>query len=157
MTTYYSNIDSPFGSLFVRGDGQFVTGLFLPQHQGWHGPDDSWQRSDGSFAIVREQLAEYFAGRRQRFDIPVKLIGTMFQQRVWQELLRIPFGTTITYAQLAARVGQPNASRAVGNANGRNPISIIVPCHRVIGADGKLTGYAGGVDKKEWLLAWERR
>jgi methylated-DNA-[protein]-cysteine S-methyltransferase len=88
--------------------------------------------------------------------VPLKLAGTPFQQRVWQELVRIPFGTTITYGQLAQRVGKPTASRAVGHANSRNPISIIVPCHRVIGADGKLTGYAGGVDKKQWLLAWER-
>ena len=89
--------------------------------------------------------------------MPLKLAGTPFQKRVWQELVRIPFGTTITYGQLARRVGQPTASRAVGHANGRNPISIIVPCHRVIGANGKLTGYAGGIDKKQWLLAWERQ
>ena len=89
-------------------------------------------------------------------NLPFLLAGTPFQQRVWQELARIPFGTTITYAQLAQRVGQPKASRAVGSANGRNPVSIIVPCHRVIGADGKLTGYGGGLDKKQWLLAWER-
>ncbi len=128
----------------------------MPQHKGWRGPEASWQKSDASFAVVREQLAEYFAGQRQQFDVPLKLAGTPFQQHVWQELVRIPFGTTITYAQLAQRVGKPTASRAVGHANGRNPISIIVPCHRVIGTDGKLTGYAGGVDKKQWLLAWER-
>ena len=114
------------------------------------------KQSDAPFAAVREQLAEYFAGERQQFDVPLKLAGTPFQQRVWQELVRIPFGTTITYAQLAQRVGKPTASRAVGHANGRNPISIIVPCHRVIGANGKLTGYAGGVEKKQWLLEWER-
>ena len=156
MTVCYSHIASPLGRLFAQGDGQFVTGLFMPQHIGWRGPDASWRRSDASFAVVREQLAEYFAGERQQFDVPLKLAGTPFQQRVWQELVRIPFGTTITYAQLARRVGKPTASRAVGHANSRNPISIVVPCHRVIGADGKLTGYAGGVDKKEWLLAWER-
>ncbi|HTM53326.1 MAG TPA: methylated-DNA--[protein]-cysteine S-methyltransferase [Pirellulales bacterium] len=153
--TYYSTIECPFGRMFVQGDGHFVTGLFMPQHKGWRGPDASWQASDEPFAAVREQLAEYFAGQRQRFDVPLKLAGTPFQQRVWQELLRIPFGTTISYAQLAERVGQPTASRAVGHANGRNPISIIVPCHRVIGANGKLTGYAGGLDKKQWLLEWE--
>jgi methylated-DNA-[protein]-cysteine S-methyltransferase len=142
--------------MFVQGDGQFVTGLFMPHHKGWRGPDRSWQESDGSFAVVREQLAEYFAGERQAFDVPIKLAGTPFQQHVWRELVRIPFGTTITYAQLAQRIGKPTASRAVGHANGRNPISIIVPCHRVIGAYGKLTGYAGGVDKKQWLLAWEQ-
>jgi methylated-DNA-[protein]-cysteine S-methyltransferase len=155
-TTCYSDIDSPLGPLFVQGDGQFVTGLFMPQHKGWPGPDASWQRSDASFAAIREQLAEYFAGERQQFDVPLKLAGTPFQQHVWRELVRIPFGTTITYAQLAQRIGKPTASRAVGAANGRNPISILVPCHRVIGASGKLTGYAGGIDKKQWLLAWER-
>jgi methylated-DNA-[protein]-cysteine S-methyltransferase len=155
-TTCYSYIDCPLGRMFVRGDGLFVTGLFIPQHKGWRGVDALWQQSDAPFAVVREQLAEYFAGERKQFDVPLKLSGTPFQQHVWQELVRIPFGTTITYAQLAERVGKPTASRAVGHANGRNPISIIVPCHRVIGADGKLTGYAGGVDKKRWLLTWER-
>jgi methylated-DNA-[protein]-cysteine S-methyltransferase len=155
-TTCYSYIDTPLGQMFVQGDEQFVTGLFMPQHKGWRGPDASWHMSNAPFDAVREQLAEYFAGQRQQFDVPLKLTGTPFQQRVWQQLVRIPFGTTITYGQLAQRVGKPTASRAVGHANGRNPISIIVPCHRVIGANGKLTGYAGGVDKKEWLLAWER-
>jgi methylated-DNA-[protein]-cysteine S-methyltransferase len=156
-TTYYSFIDSPLGRMFVQGDGRFVTGLFMPHHKGWRGPDASWREADAPFVAVREQLAEYFAGERQQFDVPLKVAGTPFQQRVWQELVRIPFGTTISYARLAQRVGQPTASRAVGHANGRNPVSIIVPCHRVIGANGKLTGYAGGVDKKEWLLDWERR
>lgn len=156
-TTCYRYIESPLGRLFVRGDGQFVTGLFLPDHKGWRGPDESWRRSDDSFGAVDEQLAEYFAGERRQFDVPLKLAGTTFQERVWQELVRIPFGTTITYAELARRVGNPSASRAVGHANGRNPISIIVPCHRVIGSSGSLTGYAGGVEKKEWLLARERQ
>ena len=155
-TTYYSTIDSPLGRLFVQGDGQFVTGLYMPQHKGWPGLDASWQQADTPFAMVREQLAAYFAGQRCEFDVPLKLAGTPFQQRVWKELVHIPFGQTIAYAELARRIGQPTASRAVGNANGRNPISILVPCHRVIGASGKLTGYAGGVEKKEWLLAWER-
>ena len=156
-TTYYSYIQSPLGQLIVRGDGQFVTGLFMAGQKRWHGPDAAWQQDDGPFAAVREELAEYFAGTRQQFDVPIRMLGTPFQRRVWQELVRIPFGTTINYGELAARVGQPTASRAVGNANGRNSIGIIVPCHRVIGASGKLTGYAGGLDKKQWLLAWERR
>jgi len=156
-TVCYSDIDTPLGRMFVQGDGQFVTGLFMPRHKGWEGPDPTWQRSDDSFTIVRRQLAEYFAGERQQFDVPLKLAGTPFQQRVWRELVRIPFGTTIIYAELARRIGQSTASRAVGHANGRNPVSIIVPCHRVIGANGKLTGYAGGLENKEWLLAWERR
>ncbi|MCE9603486.1 MAG: methylated-DNA--[protein]-cysteine S-methyltransferase [Planctomycetia bacterium] len=155
-TTCYSYVDSPLGQLFVQGDGKFVTGLYLPQHKGWKGPDASWRRSDESFAVVREQLAQYFAGVRRTFDVPLKLIGTPFQRHVWKELARIPYGTTISYGGLAQRVGNSNASRAVGNANGRNPISILVPCHRVVGSSGKLTGYAGGVDKKQWLLAWER-
>jgi methylated-DNA-[protein]-cysteine S-methyltransferase len=156
-TTFYSYIDSPLGRMFVQSDGLFVTGLFMPHHKGWRGPDASSRQSDAPFTAVREQLAEYFAGERQQFDVPLKFAGTSFQQHVWQELARIPFGTTITYAELARRVGKPTASRAVGHANGRNPISIIVPCHRVIGANGRLTGYAGGIDKKQWLLAWERR
>jgi len=155
-TTCYSYIDSPLGRMFVQGDGQFVTGLFMPQHKGWREPDASWKQSDASFTVLREQLAEYFTGARRTFDVPLKLTGAPFQQRVWHALMQIPFGTTITYSQLAQRVGKPTAARAVGHANSRNPISIIVPCHRVIGADGKLTGYAGGLDKKQWLLAWER-
>jgi len=155
-TTYYSQLDSPLGRLVACGNGQFLTGLYLPNHKGWRGPDAAWQESDAPFATLREQLAQYFAGQRQQFDVPLQLAGTPFQQRVWQRLLHIPFGATITYAQLASRIGQPAASRAVGAANGCNPISILVPCHRVIGAGGKLTGYAGGVDQKRWLLAWER-
>lgn len=152
---YFSYCESPLGDLTLQGDGNLLTGLFLPDHKGWEGPAANHQRADHLFAKVREQLAEYFAGARQQFDVPLKLAGTSFQLRVWQELAKIPFGTTITYAELAQRVGQANASRAVGNANGRNPISIIIPCHRVIGASGKLTGYAGGVAKKKWLLDWE--
>jgi methylated-DNA-[protein]-cysteine S-methyltransferase len=156
-TTCYTYFDSPLGRMFVRGDGEFVTGLFMPSHKGGPTLDAAWKRCDEAFAAIRQQLAEYFAGERQQFDVPLKLAGTPFQRRVWQELVRIPFGRTISYAELARRVGKPTASRAVGHANGRNPISILVPCHRVIGANGKLTGYAGGLDKKEWLLAWERR
>ncbi len=156
-TTCYTSFDSPLGTIYLQGDGQFVTGLYMPYHKHWSGLDSAWKQSDASFVTVREQLAEYFAGDRQTFDVPLKLAGTPFQQRVWQELTGIPFGMTIHYGQLAERVGIPKASRAVGHANGRNPISIIVPCHRVIGANGKLTGYGGGIDKKDWLLAWERQ
>jgi methylated-DNA-[protein]-cysteine S-methyltransferase len=155
-THYYSYFECPLGRMIVHGDGRYVTGLMMPRHQGWRGPDASWLQSDPPFVAVRAQLAEYFAGVRQQFDVPLKLAGTPFQARVWRELLRIPFGTTISYRELAQRIGKPNAARAVGHANGRNPVSIIVPCHRVISADGKLSGYAGGVDNKRWLLAWER-
>ena len=157
MTHYYTMMDCPVGSLFIQGDGHAVTGLYLPRHKHWSGPDPSLRQANEHFGVVREQLAEYFAGARQNFDVPVKLAGTPFQQRVWEELVKIPFGTTISYAQLAVRVGKPTAVRAVGAANGRNPVSILVPCHRVVGANGKLTGYAGGMAKKEWLLAWERQ
>lgn len=155
--TYFSYIESPLGSLCAVGDGQRLTGLYLPQHKGWSGPAADWQEDDGPFEAVRSQLAEYFAGNRQEFDVPLSFVGTPFQQRVWQELLAIPFGETTTYAELARRMGQPSACRAVGHANGCNPISILVPCHRVIGTSGKLSGYAGGLQKKEWLLAWERQ
>jgi methylated-DNA-[protein]-cysteine S-methyltransferase len=101
------------------------------------------------------QLQAYFAGKRHEFDLPLRMEGTEFQQRVWQELRRIPFGETRSYGQLAKRLNNPNGSRAVGLANGRNPIAIIVPCHRVIGADGSLTGFGGGIDRKEWLLSHE--
>jgi methylated-DNA-[protein]-cysteine S-methyltransferase len=156
-TTYYTYIDSPVGRICVEGDGDFLTGLYMPEHKHWSGPDPTWQRTDAPFAIVRDQITEYFAGERQQFDIPLKLVGTPFQNRVWQELARIPFGVTISYAELACRIGRPTAFRAVGHANGQNPISIIVPCHRVIATSGNLTGYGGGLPNKQWLLEHECR
>ena len=110
----------------------------------------------GHSATLARQVKEFFAGKRQDFDLPLAPKGTAFQKRVWAELVKIPFGETISYGQLARRIGNPSASRAVGRANGTNPISLIVPCHRVIGSDGSLTGYGGGLDLKEKLLAWER-
>lgn len=130
-------------------------GVFFAEHR--HDPqipkDAVW--SSGPFSDVRLQLDEYFAGTREQFDLPLRPRGTDFQQRVWTGLLQIPFGATSTYGGLAARLGDRQASRAVGLANGKNPISIIVPCHRVIGADGSLTGYGGGLDRKLWLLRHE--
>ena len=154
--TCYTYLDSPLGPILLRGDGQFVTGLFFRHHK--YGPElhADWQRCDATFAELREQLTQYFAGERQTFDVPLRLAGTPFQQRVWQELTRIPYGGTISYGQLAQRIGRPTATRAVGAANGRNPISILVPCHRVIGSTGHLTGYGGGIENKQWLLALER-
>ena len=107
------------------------------------------------FGLARQQLEAFFAGELQAFDLPLRLSGTPFQNQVWQGLLTIPYGTTMSYAELAARIGRPGASRAVGAANGRNPIGIIVPCHRVIGANGSLTGYGGGLDRKDWLISHE--
>jgi methylated-DNA-[protein]-cysteine S-methyltransferase len=109
----------------------------------------------GPLPAAARQLKEYFAGKRREFALPLRLDGTEFQQRVWGELTKIPFGETRSYGQLAKRLNNPNGSRAVGLANGRNPIAIIVPCHRVIGADGSLTGYGGGLPRKRWLLAHE--
>src|SRR5262249_11868797 len=140
INSLYSYINSPWGQIYVQGNGDFVTGLYLPNHRGLLVPGPACRRADAPFAAIREQLAEYFAGERPIFDVPCRLSGTPFQQRVWHQLAQIPFGTTITYAQLAERIGQPNAARAVGHANGRNPVAILVPCHRVIGTDGQLTG-----------------
>jgi methylated-DNA-[protein]-cysteine S-methyltransferase len=154
--TYHTTIPSPLGDLLALSDSEHLTGLYLPNHKGGPRPNSSWQTANAPFATLRAQLAEYFAGERREFDVPLQLTGTPFQQQVWQQLTRIPYGATITYAELARRIGSPAASRAVGAANGRNPVSILVPCHRVVGASGQLTGYAGGVDKKVWLLAMER-
>ena len=128
-----------------------------------HGPTeqtrDSWQRADNRFKGTQVQLAEYFAGERQTFNLPIDweaVGGTAFQRRVWQELEQIRYGKTISYGELARRIGQPAAVRAVGLANGRNPLSIIVPCHRVVGANGSLTGYGGGMERKRWLLDLEQ-
>jgi len=153
---YYSFVPSPIGRLLVTAEGSLLTGLYMSGHKGRPAPQPDWQRADEPLRAVRRQLEDYFTGRRQTFDMPLRMAGTSFQQLVWKALVRIPFGTTITYAQLAARIGRPGAARAVGHANSRNPISIVVPCHRVIGADGALAGYAGGLDKKRWLLDLER-
>jgi methylated-DNA-[protein]-cysteine S-methyltransferase len=112
-------------------------------------------RLDGPFTVAREQLDAYFAGELSDFDLPLAPHGTPFQRRVWDELTRIPFGETISYSELARRLGDPKLVRAVGLANGRNPIAIVIPCHRVIGADGSLVGYGGGLDRKRWLLDHE--
>jgi len=155
-TVCYRHLATPFGPVMLVGDGTFLTGLYTAEHQRMASPSADWRRTDDAFADVAVQLDEYFAGARRKFDLPLRPAGTPFQTSVWNELLRIPFGATMTYAELARRLGNPAASRAVGGANGRNPISIIVPCHRVIGVDGKLTGYAGGVEMKRRLLEWER-
>lgn len=155
----FTYVDSPIGQLLISGvrdaDGMNITGLYIPGHDRRPGPD--WVRADGAFDEVRGQLAEYFAGARRDFDLRADAPGTPFQRRVWEELRRIDYGHTASYGQVALAIGAPSASRAVGGANGRNPISIIVPCHRVVGGTGRLTGYAGGVTAKSWLLEHERR
>ena len=152
----YSIIDSPIGPLrIVERDGALV-GIYMTGHTPAPHPDVLGDRVPSTLPEVGRQLGEYFAGQRTRFDVALSPQGTPFQQRVWAALLDIPFGETRTYGELAAAIGQPGASRAVGLANGRNPISIVVPCHRVVGASGKLTGYAGGIARKSFLLALER-
>jgi methylated-DNA-[protein]-cysteine S-methyltransferase len=149
-------IDSPVGPLTLVGADGALAGLYLQQQRHRPDPELFGERDDDAFKDIVEQLREYFAGQRHQFDVPLALDGTPFQREVWAALLDIPYGTTVSYGELAARIGRPAAARAVGLANGRNPVSIIVPCHRVIGSDGALTGYGGGLDRKEHLLAFER-
>ena len=156
MTRTHTVVDSPVGALTLVADDGVLCGLYLPQRR--HGPDSgTLGHSDPQgFDEVAGQLAEYFAGRRTEFTVPLAPQGTPFQRSVWDELTRIPYGQTRTYAELARAVGASTAVRAVGAANGRNPISIVVPCHRVVGSDGSLTGYGGGLDRKRYLLDLER-
>ena len=154
-------VESPIGRLMLTSDGTALTGLYMNLYRNkpskLPGLGDDWIQNatiDPLPAAAR-QLKEYFAGKRREFDLPLRMAGTEFQQRVWRELTKIPFGETRSYGQLAKRLNNPNGSRAVGLANGRNPIAVIVPCHRVIGADGSLTGFGGGLDRKEWLLTHE--
>ena len=143
-------IETPIGPLtaVLDDDGKLSQLSFRPM---------SGSEARDPVGRVAQQLSEYFAGHRRTFDIPLALRGTEFQLAVWNELLRVPYGDTITYAELARRIGRPAAIRAVGAANGANPIPVIVPCHRVIGSDGTLTGYGGGIERKQWLLAHEGR
>jgi methylated-DNA-[protein]-cysteine S-methyltransferase len=152
----FTQFESPIGRLLLTSDGTALTGLYMepsrktPFTGGW-----SEDAAAAPMSAAIQQLTEYFAGARRVFDLPLRMQGTVFQQRVWRQLAEIPYGATWSYGELARRIDSPSASRAVGLANGRNPISILVPCHRVIGADGSLTGYGGGLDRKRWLLAHE--
>lgn len=157
MTTYYTHIDSPLGPLLLTGDGRALTRVAMTGHKHAEPIQTGWRKDATPFNAAREQLEAYFEGRLQLFDLPVEPAGTDFQRQVWQALREIPFGYTQGYGELAARIGRPGAARAVGMANGRNPIPIIIPCHRVIGADGSLTGYGGGIERKRWLLVHEGR
>jgi len=155
MTTYFTTMSSPIGELTLTSDGDALTGLYMQHHR--HAPPVPADavRDWAPFAAACLQLDEYFAGSRRTFDLPLNASGSEFQRAVWAALLEIPYGETRTYGEQARRLGRPDASRAVGLANGRNPISIVVPCHRVIGASGKLTGYGGGLDRKRFLLVLE--
>ncbi|MGN6608017.1 MAG: methylated-DNA--[protein]-cysteine S-methyltransferase [Jatrophihabitans sp.] len=148
-------IASPIGDLLAARDEVGLTELQLPQGKRPQAPRVGWERDDGAFADVRGELDEYFAGTRREFTVPLHPAGSPFQLRVWAALAEIPYGETTSYGKTAVAIGSPTASRAVGLANGQNPIPIIVPCHRVVGANGSLTGYGGGLDAKRWLLAHE--
>lgn len=155
--TIYTLLDSPLGKLTLTSDGKHLTGIHFPRRDGQAAVERTWQRDDAApvLARARAQLAEYFSGKRTRFELPLRPQGTAFQQSVWRALLKVPFGKTSTYGALAAAIGRPSAARAVGAAVGANPLAVVVPCHRIIGADGTLTGYAGGLARKTKLLALE--
>ncbi|HEX4226173.1 MAG TPA: methylated-DNA--[protein]-cysteine S-methyltransferase [Pseudonocardiaceae bacterium] len=156
MNRTHRVIESPMGPLTLVATDGVLAGLYMDQ-QRHRPPEETFgDFDDEPFEAVRAQLAEYFAGERTDFDLPLAMAGTEFQRTVWAALREIPYGETISYGQLADRIGKPNASRAVGLANGRNPIGIIVPCHRVVGSTGDLTGYGGGIERKRSLLAFEK-
>jgi O-6-methylguanine DNA methyltransferase len=153
--TLTTTIESPVGPLTLIARDGVLTNVSMHEQRHVSPPPQDAVTDDAWFTDVAEQFDAYFAGERSTFDIEMNLLGTPFQQRVWSQLCQIPYGETISYGELARRIGNPNASRAVGLANGRNPIAIVVPCHRVIGANGSLTGYGGGLERKTWLLEHE--
>ncbi|WP_445996976.1 methylated-DNA--[protein]-cysteine S-methyltransferase [Okibacterium fritillariae] len=159
MTARHTVIDTRIGALTLVADDASLTGIYFPGH--WTKPDDTaWGdrvgvADDPVFERTQAQLEEYFDGERTTFDLPLAPVGSEFQQRVWAVLERIPFGQTVTYGQIAAEIGGRTVAQMVGQAVGRNPVSIAIPCHRVVGADGSLTGYAGGLERKLFLLELE--
>jgi methylated-DNA-[protein]-cysteine S-methyltransferase len=153
--TIWTTIASPVGDLQLTGDGCSLDSLHLSDTSRPPLALNGHQRDDDAFTEARTQLAEYFDGERTTFDLSLTPTGTPFQLRVWKALRKIPYAATASYGEVAAAIGSPSASRAVGLANGRNPIAIVIPCHRVIGADGSLTGYGGGLDRKRRLLELE--
>lgn len=153
----YALVESPIGPLSLAADESGLRQINFAKNGLPAKPDSEWRENPSAFRETIRQLRAYFAGELEQFDLPLAPEGTSFQQKVWDELCRIPYGETISYGELARRIGNPNAGRAVGLANGSNPIPIVIPCHRVIGANGKLTGYGGGLAIKETLLALEKR
>lgn len=155
MTIYYGYHSTAIGELLLAGDGEHLTLLGFPQGKMLKRHEENWHMDSVQFKEVKFQLDAYFAGELQSFDLPLLPTGTTFQERVWQALTEIPFGETWSYGQLASHIGKPRASRAVGGANAVNPIPVIIPCHRVIGSSGKLTGFGGGLQTKQFLLKLE--
>ena len=160
MKTYYVlETESPVGALLLVSDGERLTAIHTRGQKHFPGDAGSW-RPDAALGVLREakrELREYFLEGRRTFDLPLGPEGTGFQTAVWEQIARIPYGHTRSYGDLAARIGRPSAARAVGAATGRNPVGIVIPCHRVVGSDGSLTGYASGLDRKRALLDHERR
>jgi methylated-DNA-[protein]-cysteine S-methyltransferase len=154
--TLYTQIESPVGPLLLAADDVGLRQILFLNGRHKVRPDPAWHENSAPFQEATRQLRDYFAGDLEAFDLPLAPEGTPFQLEVWRRLCHIPYGETISYGALARRIGNPNASRAVGLANGSNPIPIVIPCHRVIGSNGKLTGYGGGLPIKEKLLALER-
>lgn len=152
---YYTYLNSPVGNLLLAGDGEVLELISFPAGSRTRKPLPGWRRDASPFKEAARQLNAYFAGELTAFDLPLRFNGTDFQRSVWRALMDIPFGETVTYAELARSVGRPTASRAVGAANGANPLPIVAPCHRVIGANGALTGFGGGIATKEILLRHE--
>lgn len=155
MPLFYSYVESPIGPLLLSGTEQHLLGLYFSTGSKARGPDPEWQQSDALFAPAKKQLNEYFAGERKVFDLTLAPKGTPFQQSVLAALQDIPFGETRSYAEIALAIGNPKSVRAVGSANGNNPIALIIPCHRVIGSNGSLTGFGGGLETKRFLLEFE--
>lgn len=157
MNRFAERFESPLGPMILVSDGKSLTGLYLEGQKHFPKNADAWVWGENLplFEKARVQLAEYFAGERRSFDLPLEPVGTPFQQRVWKELGAIPHGSTLAYSEIAHRMGRPTAARAVGAAVGRNPLTILVPCHRVLGQNGSLTGFAGGLERKERLLELE--
>jgi methylated-DNA-[protein]-cysteine S-methyltransferase len=152
----YAYLDTPIGTLLIVGDAAAVHRITFPQRGRAAKPEPEWQETQrGPVGEANRQLREYFAGSRAEFDLPLAPEGTVFQRSVWRQLQQIPYGETISYRELARRVGNPKASRAVGSANGANPLPIVIPCHRVIASDGTLGGFGGGLPTKQTLLALE--
>lgn len=152
---YYCYLDTPIGELLLAGDDDGLSLVGFPQGSMRREPESDWIYNEQELATARQQLCEYFSGERQEFDLPLRLSGTEFQVSVLRALLEIPYGKTRSYGDIARRIGRPKAVRAVGAANGRNPLPIVIPCHRVIGSTGDLTGFGGGLDTKEALLRLE--
>jgi methylated-DNA-[protein]-cysteine S-methyltransferase len=155
--TWYDSMPTPIGSLLIAQRAGALVHVGFAEERHPHVRRGIWRQDGQRLRPVRDQLDAYFAGARQHFELDLDATGTEFQRRVWGELRRIPYAGTISYAELARRIENPKAMRAVGLANGRNPIPIIVPCHRVIGANGSLTGFGGGIERKRWLLEHESR